>query len=263
MPSLQLHYVRGCSLAEAFYQSISGPYQLLIVGDPLCQPWAAIPKIAVEGVKPDEKVKGTISITPSGRRGARRRQLRNLRRRPTSRPQHARQTAHASIPRNLPTATTNCESSASLGRRSKHKVESSFRSRSTTTTPQSRSKSSPHARETSRQIKDQRPAAGATAITIRQNSRDLGRVKGEAGEVEIAATTLGRGPTTLQAFSEGNGRPFRRRFASSSNECVARDAECANVDPESPAPYFERLWPQRRPQIAADASVFQVFRDSK
>ena len=66
LPSLQLHYVRGCSLAEAFYQSVSGPYQLLIVGDPLCQPWATFPKIAVTGVKPDEKVKGTLSLTPSG-----------------------------------------------------------------------------------------------------------------------------------------------------------------------------------------------------
>ena len=51
LPSIQLHYVRGCSLAEAFYQSVSGPYQLLIVGDPLCQPWAVIPKITVAGVK--------------------------------------------------------------------------------------------------------------------------------------------------------------------------------------------------------------------
>jgi len=64
LASVQLHYVRGCSLAEAFYQSISCPYQLLIVGDPLCQPWATIPKIAVGGVKQDEKVKGTLSLKP-------------------------------------------------------------------------------------------------------------------------------------------------------------------------------------------------------
>jgi hypothetical protein len=44
---------------------------------------------------------------------------------------------------------------------------------------------------------------GATSIAIRQNSREVGRVNGEAGEVEIAAALLGRGPTTLQAFSEG------------------------------------------------------------
>jgi hypothetical protein len=38
-PFIQVHYVRGASLAEAFYQSVAGPYQLLIVGDPLCRPW--------------------------------------------------------------------------------------------------------------------------------------------------------------------------------------------------------------------------------
>ena len=59
-------------------------------------------------------------------------------------------------------------------------------------------------------LRAKRPASSAstsgsraTAITIRQNSRDLGRVQGEAGEVEISAATLGRGAIALQAFSEG------------------------------------------------------------
>jgi hypothetical protein len=46
-PAVQLHYVRGASLAEAFYQSVRSPYQLLVVGDPLCQPWALIPEVEV------------------------------------------------------------------------------------------------------------------------------------------------------------------------------------------------------------------------
>ena len=46
-PYLHVHYARGCSLAEAFYQSIHGPYQLLVVGDPLCQPWARIGSVDV------------------------------------------------------------------------------------------------------------------------------------------------------------------------------------------------------------------------
>lgn len=49
LPSMHLHYRRGCSLAEAFYQSVASPYQLLIVGDPLCQPWAQRPELSVEG----------------------------------------------------------------------------------------------------------------------------------------------------------------------------------------------------------------------
>lgn len=39
-PFIHLHYARGLSLIEAFYRSVSSPYQLLIVGEPLCAPWA-------------------------------------------------------------------------------------------------------------------------------------------------------------------------------------------------------------------------------
>ncbi|MDA1085488.1 MAG: TIGR03790 family protein [Verrucomicrobia bacterium] len=42
-PFIHVHYVRGASLAEAFYQSVAAPYQLLIVGDPLCRPWGKAP----------------------------------------------------------------------------------------------------------------------------------------------------------------------------------------------------------------------------
>ncbi len=45
-PGIHVHYCRGASLAEAFYQSVNAPYQLLVVGDPLCQPWATIPLVS-------------------------------------------------------------------------------------------------------------------------------------------------------------------------------------------------------------------------
>lgn len=48
-PTLHLHYRRGCSLAESFYQSLASPYQLLIIGDPLCQPWAERPTLNIKG----------------------------------------------------------------------------------------------------------------------------------------------------------------------------------------------------------------------
>ena len=48
-PFLHVYYASGCTLAEAFYQSVRGPYQLLIIGDPLCRPWAAIPQVQIEG----------------------------------------------------------------------------------------------------------------------------------------------------------------------------------------------------------------------
>lgn len=61
---VHVHYAAGCCLSESFYQSITGPYQLLIVGDPLCQPWAAPPQISVEGLKSDQRIGGVVTITP-------------------------------------------------------------------------------------------------------------------------------------------------------------------------------------------------------
>src|SRR5262249_12875939 len=54
-----------CNLVESFYQSVYMPYQLLILGDPLCRPWANIPKIKVEGVTENAPVKGMVVLRPS------------------------------------------------------------------------------------------------------------------------------------------------------------------------------------------------------
>jgi hypothetical protein len=63
-PLVQVHYARGCTLAEAYYQSIPSPFQTLIVGDPLCRPWARIPKVTVDGVTAGSTVTGPIELTP-------------------------------------------------------------------------------------------------------------------------------------------------------------------------------------------------------
>ncbi len=60
----QTHYVHGCSLAESFYQSVAAPFQQILVGDPLCQPWAKIPKVSLQGISEDSLVSGTVNITP-------------------------------------------------------------------------------------------------------------------------------------------------------------------------------------------------------
>ena len=70
--SVQIHYARGASLAEAFYQSVRAPYQLLVVGDPLCQPWASIPEVEVVNaatsivLEPDTVLSGTVTLEPRG-----------------------------------------------------------------------------------------------------------------------------------------------------------------------------------------------------
>ena len=61
-PLIHVHYARGCSVAESFYQSVWVPYQLLIVGDPLCQPWAAAPVVKLTGLNTKKPVTGTITF---------------------------------------------------------------------------------------------------------------------------------------------------------------------------------------------------------
>ncbi len=63
LPFLHAHYAQGCSLAEAFYQSVAGPYQLLIVGDPLCAPWARRPTVHVPDLA--QPLRGTIQFKPT------------------------------------------------------------------------------------------------------------------------------------------------------------------------------------------------------
>ena len=61
-PLIHAHYVKGCSLAEAFYQSVEGPYQILLVGDPLCQPFAKPPKFIVTSPTPMQEIQDNFKI---------------------------------------------------------------------------------------------------------------------------------------------------------------------------------------------------------
>ncbi|HEX2474879.1 MAG TPA: TIGR03790 family protein [Lacipirellulaceae bacterium] len=205
LPSLQLHYVRGCSLAEAFYQSVSGPYQLLIVGDPLCQPWAIAPRLTVKGISDPKKVSGTLSIMPSPAT-------------PGGRPIGAfelfvdgRLVARSSPGKALPLDTTKLPDgyhelrvvgiqADAIETQGRQIVPLMVRNREAPVEFQVAPQ--PGVSQLGKlRMRVKQP--GATSIAIRQNSREVGRVQGESGELEIPAAMLGRGPVTLQAFSDG------------------------------------------------------------
>ena len=61
-PMFHAHYVAGCSLAEAFYQSVAGPYQIILVADPLCQPFVKRPKLVITSPEPMAEVSGLVNI---------------------------------------------------------------------------------------------------------------------------------------------------------------------------------------------------------
>lgn len=63
-PFMHCHYASGCTLAESFYQAVTGPYQLLIVGDPLCQPWRKRCSLTVAEVSAGATLSGEIALTP-------------------------------------------------------------------------------------------------------------------------------------------------------------------------------------------------------
>lgn len=61
-PFIHWHYAQGCTLAEAFYQSLAGPYQLLIVGDALCTPWKKELTVLPGDLKPGSILKGKVLL---------------------------------------------------------------------------------------------------------------------------------------------------------------------------------------------------------
>jgi uncharacterized protein (TIGR03790 family) len=61
-PFIHVHYASGCSLAEAFYLSVTGPYQLLIVGDPLCNPWRRELNVTAEIPATDKPWRGIVTL---------------------------------------------------------------------------------------------------------------------------------------------------------------------------------------------------------
>jgi uncharacterized protein (TIGR03790 family) len=48
-----VHYASGCTMLESFYQSIRCPMQILLVGDPLANPFAPDDRLAIEGLDGD------------------------------------------------------------------------------------------------------------------------------------------------------------------------------------------------------------------
>jgi hypothetical protein len=66
-PFLHFHYARGCTLAEAYYQSLAGPYQLLIVGDALCAPWKRDLAVVPGDLAPGRILKGKVQLSSTTR----------------------------------------------------------------------------------------------------------------------------------------------------------------------------------------------------
>ena len=67
-PAARLHYwyARGFNLAESFFMAVQNPYQGVVVGDPLCSPYAVPPCVLISGLQSDQVVTGTVSMVITG-----------------------------------------------------------------------------------------------------------------------------------------------------------------------------------------------------
>jgi hypothetical protein len=59
---LHAYYAQGLSAAEAFYSSLQSPYQLLILGDPICQPYAKPPRVKISGCENGSVISESIKL---------------------------------------------------------------------------------------------------------------------------------------------------------------------------------------------------------
>jgi hypothetical protein len=184
---------------------VAGPYQLLIVGDPLCQPWAVPPTVTVDGITAGQVVSGSLKITPGGT-AAPGRQIgqfelmldgRLVARVPRGQSLALDTTNLPNGPHELRFVAAHADAIETQGRIVvPFRVKNGDAEVTLDVTP-----AGEVAREATLRISVRQ--MGAETIVIRQNSREVGRIAGESGTVEISASTLGGGPTTLQAVSEG------------------------------------------------------------
>lgn len=204
LPSLQVHYRRGCSLAESFYQSAMGPYQLLIVGDALCQPWATPPKVEVN-VTPNQIVKGHLEVTPRATPAAGKPigtcelflDGRLIARLPASHTVQLDTTKLADGTHELRVVAANADPIESQGRVIvPFIVENDERQLDLSVTPSGR---------TSRleRLAIKASSVGGTAIRILAHDREVGRIDSESGTVTLSAGEIGPGPIRLRAEAEG------------------------------------------------------------
>ena len=206
-PTIQVHYARGCTLAEAFYQSVHGPYQLLIVGDPLCRPWADIPQVSVVGVEPGAVVRGNLTLKP------------------------AATLAHGKSVELFELIVdgrreAECKPGGTLSLDTTKLADGHHELRVVAIGPapiesQGRRiipiRLDNHGRTIEASLATQGPlradmplaiavrAPGSIGIVAIQGSRIVGHVAGEAGQIDIPANTLGTGPVQLRAVGLGEG----------------------------------------------------------
>lgn len=209
LPQIQVHYAHGCTLAEAFYQSVYCPYQLLIVGDPLCRPWANIPKVEAKGIKNGDVVKGELVITPTatlpgggsidrfelfadGARAAGCKPGESLKLDTTLLPDGFQELRVVAVENSIIQSQGRAIIHVTIANNGR-KIE--FR------------RTAVKVLKPGEKLKLEVKSPDSTGVTVLQNGRAVGHIDGESGTVEISVDDLGAGKVKLQAVGLGKNGP--------------------------------------------------------
>jgi len=210
-PMMHVHYARGLTLAEAFYHAIPAPFQQLIVGDPLCRPWAIIPTVAVDNVHPGETLRGEVQLKPSAKisDGHKIREFQLF-------------VDGRLVDRKLPGQTFRLDSTRLADGWHELRVvaieSSPIASQGRLILPvtvdnQGRvcSLKSESGRRVSgnQSIRLTASSPGSRGVVIYHNRRRVGQFEGEQGEVQVDPRDLGPGPVRLFAIGLGDGKTQR------------------------------------------------------
>ena len=212
-PMIQVHYARGCTLAESFYQAVHCPYQLLVVGDPLCRPWADIPTVLTDGVELGATVRGQLTIRPkatfpkSAKKSAAVDHFELFfdgMRAAQCKPGESLSLDTAKLPDGYHELRVVAVGSPPIETQGRRIVPVRFANHGRSMKASLVGKS-PWQSDKPLAISVHSP--GAKAIVAFHGDRVVGRVTGERGQIEIPADTLGAGPVRIHVVGIGGGDP--------------------------------------------------------
>ena len=208
-PFIHSFYAQGSTLGEAFYQSLSGPYQLLIVGDALCKPWGRRLIVKTDDLQPGAILKGPVKIAPKatspdhieaaifelyidGKRAL------------IAKNDAAFNWDTRTVPDGAHDITIVASASDLVASQGRLVVPVEIRN-----SDQTLKAAAPGARERAwdKPIEVTASLPGAKEIVVMANVRPVGRISGDSGTVSIDPRVLGQGPVRLMtvAVREGAG----------------------------------------------------------
>jgi hypothetical protein len=201
-PFIHWHYAQGCTLAEAFYQSVAAPYQLIVIGDALCAPWKKRIIPVVSELAPESVVKGQMKFTPTfqtpdGIAPAVTELLFNGRKVAIAKPGEPLIFDTTIAPDGRHEFVVNAVGADALATQGSVKIPLNIRNRESQIAINAPSGDWPW----NKTLALEANAPGAMAIAFFHNLRELGRMQGETGSLNIDPKTLGQGKVRILAVA--------------------------------------------------------------